>query len=69
MKDRTGIERLLHTDPLDGGCAEAMAMLHVYVEALLAGDDVEALFPAVAAHLAACGPCADDLDGLLAAAR
>jgi len=69
MSDWPGVDRLLHTDPRDGGCAEAMAMLHVYVDRLLAGDDVEALLPTIAAHLAACDPCADDFDGLMAAAR
>ena len=69
MSGPPAIERLLHTDPRDGGCAEAMAMLHVYVDRLLAGDDVEDLYPSIAAHLAACDPCADDFDGLLAAVR
>jgi hypothetical protein len=68
MSGWPGLDRLLYTDPRDGGCAEAIELLHVYVESLLAGDDVEHLFPGVAAHLAACDPCADDVNGLMAAA-
>jgi hypothetical protein len=68
MNSWFGLERLLRTDPLDGGCAEAMNMLHVYVERWLAGDNVRSLMPRVAAHLDGCDPCSDDFDGLLAAA-
>jgi hypothetical protein len=31
--------------------------------------DAASLYPRVAAHLRACGPCAEDLAGLLAAVR
>ena len=55
---------LLHTDPADIGCGQAMTMLHVYADLGSAG---KAKYPGVAAHLAACGPCSDDLNGLLAA--
>jgi hypothetical protein len=68
MSDWPGLDLLLHTDPRDGGCAEAMKLLHVYVDRLLAGDNVEDLFSSVAAHLAACDPCDDDFQGLLGAA-
>jgi hypothetical protein len=44
-----------------------MELLHVYAELLAADRDAAARHPAVAAHVAACGPCADDLAGLLAA--
>ena len=63
------IDRFLRTDPRDVGCDEAMAVLHVYVE-LVAGEGAQAAarrYPGVAAHLAACGPCAEDFHGLLAA--
>ncbi|HEX4225586.1 MAG TPA: hypothetical protein VHZ97_24690 [Pseudonocardiaceae bacterium] len=63
------LERFLTTDPRDVGCEKAMAVLHVYVEAVLADADVAERFPGVLAHLAACGPCAEDFDGLLAAVR
>jgi len=68
MSNWFGVDRLLDTDPRDGGCGEAMSLLHVYVERVLAGDDVQALMPRIAAHLFACDPCADDFGGLLAAA-
>lgn len=64
------LERFLTTDPRDVGCAEAMAALHVYVD--LADRDpaaAEAAYPGVAAHLAACGPCHQDFEALLAAVR
>lgn len=61
-----GLDRLLAVDPADGGCAHVMDLLHVHAELLAAGRDA-GRHPAVAAHLAGCGPCADDLAGLLAA--
>lgn len=61
------IERFLHTDPGDVGCEQAMEMLHVYVDQAAAGHDVQARYPGMAAHLRACGPCAQDFEGLLAA--
>jgi hypothetical protein len=64
-----GLDRLLAVDPADGGCGHAMELLHVYAELLAADQDAARHHPAVAAHVAACGPCADDLAGLLAALR
>jgi hypothetical protein len=69
MMGRPALDRFLATDPRDVGCEQAMAILHVYVEAVMAGDDVARRFPGVVAHLESCGPCADDFDGLLAAVR
>jgi hypothetical protein len=46
-----------------------MAVLHVYADILAAGEDPEVLYPGVSAHLQACGPCAEDLHGLLEAIR
>jgi hypothetical protein len=62
------LDRFLQTDPRDVGCAEAMDLLHLYVE-LVAADAAAAQqrYPGIAAHLRACGPCAEDFDGLLAA--
>jgi hypothetical protein len=62
------LARFLETDPRDVGCDEAWAVVHVYVE-LVAQDPAAAVerFPGVAVHLAACGPCREDLVGLLAA--
>ncbi|MFF5175891.1 hypothetical protein ACFY3U_25155 [Micromonospora sp. NPDC000089] len=68
MTDRSRLDRFLRTDPRDVGCAEALELLHVYAE-LIARDAPAAAtrYPGIAAHLAACGPCAEDLTGLLAA--
>ena len=67
MSDRERLERFLRTDPRDVGCDEAMAVLHIYVDLVVTGEDAAGRYPGVAAHLAACGPCAEDLTGLLAA--
>jgi hypothetical protein len=34
---------------------------------LAAGEDAAGLYPGVAAHFLACGPCSEDLAGLLLA--
>jgi hypothetical protein len=62
------LDRFLQTDPRDVGCAEAMDLLHLYVE-LAAADAAAAQqrYPGIAVHLRACGPCGEDFDGLLAA--
>jgi hypothetical protein len=44
-----------------------MEMLDVYAELLAAGNDPSERFPGVHAHFLACGPCAQDLEGLLSA--
>jgi hypothetical protein len=66
------LERFLQTDPRDVGCEQALHVLHVYIELVLE-DASEAepprRYPGVAAHLLACGPCAEDYQGLLAAAQ
>jgi hypothetical protein len=67
MDGLSELDRFLQTDPRDVGCAEAMEMLHIYADLLAAGAAAEERFPGIAAHLRACGPCAEDLDGLLAA--
>lgn len=67
MSARDQLARFLATDPSDVGCAEAMAVLHVYVDLVAAHGDAPGEFPGVAAHLAACGPCGTDFEGLLAA--
>ena len=61
------LEAFLRTDPRDVGCDQALRILHVYVDLVLS-DTAEAAarrYPGVAAHLLACGPCAEDYDGLL----
>jgi len=63
------LESFLQTDPRDVGCEQALAVLHIYVELVLAGEDPELRLPGVTAHLSACGPCNEDFEGLLAAVR
>jgi hypothetical protein len=44
-----------------------MAVLHIYVDLVAAGEDAAGRYPGVAAHLLACGPCGEDFAGLLLA--
>ncbi|HEY3953726.1 MAG TPA: hypothetical protein VGM53_10140 [Streptosporangiaceae bacterium] len=67
MSDLDRLNRFLRTDPRDVGCAEATALLHIYVDLTAAGADAAGRYPGVAAHLAACGPCGEDFAGLLLA--
>ncbi|MGB6771143.1 MAG: hypothetical protein WBF51_03975 [Candidatus Dormiibacterota bacterium] len=67
MSNLGSLERFLRTDPLDAGCAEAFELLDRYVERQLAYGDAAARYPEIAAHLAACNPCVQDFEGLLAA--
>jgi hypothetical protein len=69
MNGWSALDRFLRTDPRDVGCAEAMGLMHVYVELVAADGAAARRYPGIAAHLAACGPCAGDFDGLLAAVR
>jgi hypothetical protein len=73
MSDYPELDRFLRTDPSDVGCEQALAVLHLYVEVVLADSSGDAAaaharYPGVAAHLLACGPCNDDYEGLLLAA-
>lgn len=61
------LDAFLQTDPHDAGCDATMEMLDVYAELLAAGNDPVERFPGLNAHLLACGPCSQDLDGLLTA--
>ncbi|HUB41909.1 MAG TPA: hypothetical protein VMA72_23940 [Streptosporangiaceae bacterium] len=69
MNQWPALERFLSTDPRDVGCAQALELLHVYMNLVAGADPALAAqrYPGVAAHLRACGPCGDDFDGLLAA--
>jgi hypothetical protein len=69
MNGRHELDRFLRTDPRDVGCAEAMAVLHVYADLVASGAPAEQRYPGIAAHLHACGPCDEDFEGLLAAIR
>jgi hypothetical protein len=66
MSGWTRLDAFLRTDPRDVGCDETLRVLEIYAE-LTAADPAEARsrFPGVAAHVASCGPCAQDLAGLL----
>jgi hypothetical protein len=68
MNGSAALRKFLSTDPRDVGCGEAMALLDVYAD-LATHDTAEAerLYPGLAVHLNACGPCTEDLAGLLAA--
>ena len=67
MNGWSELDRFVQADPRDVGCAEAMRLLHGYVELIARGDDATQRFPGIAAHVRACGPCSDDFDGLLVA--
>jgi hypothetical protein len=67
MSSWAALEHFLRTDPADVGCAQAMEILHVYVDLVAADPGAAAAYPGVTAHLAACGPCCEDFRGLLAA--
>jgi hypothetical protein len=62
----SNILRFLHTDSADVGCQHALALLHLYAERELDDRDAADHYPGIAAHLADCGACAEDLRGLLA---
>jgi hypothetical protein len=67
MSGSERLDRFLRTDPRDVGCDEAMAVLHIYVDLTVTGEDAAERYPGVAAHLVACGPCSEDFTGLLTA--
>ncbi|MGC8514385.1 MAG: hypothetical protein ACP5P1_15345 [Acidimicrobiales bacterium] len=59
------------TDPRDVGCDEAIRLMHVYAGLLVdqGNDRTVTRHPGIAAHFRSCGPCAEDLEGLLLALR
>lgn len=65
------LDRFLLTDPTDVGCDEAIRLMHVYADVVLEHGIGQAAsrFPGIAAHFRACGPCAEDLEGILLAAK
>ena len=69
MNGWPALDDFLRTDPRDVGCAQAVAMLHVYAELTAAGAPAEQRYPGIAAHLRACGPGGEEFEGLLAALR
>ena len=69
MNGWSELDRFLQTDPRDVGCAEAVEVLHVYVDLVVSGAPAEQRYPGIAAHLRADGPCGVDFEALLAAVR
>lgn len=70
MTGWSDLDRFLHTDPRDVGCDEALRLLHVYADLAVVDPAIaQARHPGIAAHLRSCGPCAEDLAGLLDAMR
>jgi hypothetical protein len=69
MNGWISLGRFLRTDPRDAGCAEAVAMLHVYVALVAAGAPAQERYPGIAAHLRACGPCGEALYKMMLVAR
>jgi hypothetical protein len=68
MNHASSLDKLLATDPADVGCDATFALLDVYVEVELAGQDPRSRFPGLAAHLRSCEACHADHQGLLATA-
>jgi hypothetical protein len=58
------LEAFLTVAPEDAGCGRTLELLHVHVEDVLAGRDLD---PGIVAHLRACLPCAEDCEALLGA--
>jgi hypothetical protein len=46
MNDWTSLDRFLRPDPRDVGCAQALKMLHAYVDMVAAGAPAAERFPA-----------------------
>ena len=70
MSGWSAFERFLRTDPADVGCGGTMEVMHVYAELAVADRPVaEQRYPGVAAHLRACDPCSEDLEGLVTLLR
>jgi hypothetical protein len=62
INDWQALDRFLQTGPRDVGCAEAMEVLHVYADLVAEGTEAEERYPGIAA----CGPCSEDFEALLA---
>ena len=69
MNGERALDDFLRTDPRDVGCAQATEMLHVYADMVATGVAAGQQYPGLAAHLRACGPCDEDVEGLLTAIR
>lgn len=63
---REALESLLGPRGPEVGCDECFDQIDRYVELELAGEDVDAAFPGLRAHLAGCPACREEHDSLLA---
>ena len=62
------LDRLLRTDPRDAGRERARQLLDVYAELRRNSATAARIhYPSWRAHIRSYGPCAEDLEGLLAA--
>jgi anti-sigma factor RsiW len=68
MKDDRRLRALLGPAGPEVGCDECFDLLDRYVDAELAGKDVEALLPGVRAHLHGCPACREEHESLRALA-
>jgi hypothetical protein len=70
MNGWSAFERFLRTEHSDVGCGGAMEVMDIYAELAVADRPAaERRYPGVAAHLRACDPCSEDLEGLMAVIR
>ncbi len=60
------LRRLLGPGEPEVTCEACFALLDVYVDAEVLGQDPNAVAPGMAAHLAGCPACADEYDTLRA---
>jgi predicted anti-sigma-YlaC factor YlaD len=67
MTDRS-LDELLRAQDGDAGCTAGEAILDVFVDLQLAGEDPARVYPGTAIHLADCPGCRADYEGLLEAA-
>jgi len=67
--NRDLLNRLLGSGERDPGCEACFELLDQYAEAALRGENAEAQFPQLAAHLAGCPACREDTEGMIAALR
>lgn len=58
------LKTLLGPEGPELDCDSCFALLDVYVEAELRGEDAERAVPGMAAHLQGCPACADDYASL-----
>lgn len=56
---------IAHTQDRELDCGEVFAMLDVYSEAVVAGEDVSRLYPLMVHHLQICGDCLEEYTALL----